>query len=85
MDPRAASAKAWADAENALRSKYHGAGLYVRKQVYQRPDGATMVVGGWAFLDGDPAMIPTELDLLVVSTDREESVEIEQITIHPPP
>ncbi len=69
MDQRTTAAKAWADAESALRAKYHGAGLYVRKQVYQRPDGVTMVVGGWAYLDGDPAMIPTDLDLLVVSAD----------------
>ncbi|MCB9594672.1 MAG: thioredoxin domain-containing protein [Sandaracinaceae bacterium] len=69
MNQRVVAAKAWADAESALRSKYQDMGLYVRKQVYDRPDGVTMVVGGWAFLDGEPAMIPTDLDLLVVSAD----------------
>ncbi|MBX3274686.1 MAG: thioredoxin domain-containing protein [Sandaracinaceae bacterium] len=67
MDQRTMAAQRWADHESALRSKYHGAGLYVRKQVYQRPDGVTMVTGGWAFLDGSPAIVPTDLDLLVVS------------------
>lgn len=66
MDARP-SAQRWAQSEESLRAKYQGTGLYVRKQVYARPDGVTMVVGGWAFLDGDPAILPTDLDLLVVT------------------
>lgn len=68
MNPKLLAAKAWADAESALRIRYDNLGLYVRKQVYEKPGGTTIVVGGWAFLDGEPAMLPTDLDLLVVST-----------------
>jgi protein-disulfide isomerase len=75
MNPKVISARAWADAESALRASYHDLGLYVRKQVYEKPGGVTIVVGGWAFLDGEPAMIPTDLDILVVSTHSSSGME----------
>jgi hypothetical protein len=61
-----ASIRAFTELEQVLRA-HHGEGaLYVKPMVYVK--GAdTIVVGGWAFLDGEPAMIPEGLTLLVIT------------------
>jgi hypothetical protein len=60
------SIREFTEREAELR-RLHGEGsLYVKPMVYVKgPD--TIVVGGWAFLDGEPAMIPDGLTLLTVT------------------
>jgi hypothetical protein len=67
----APSIHAFLEHEAALRA-LHGAGaLYVRPQVYAAPKlpGSHVVVGGWAFFDGEPAIVPEGLHLLVISDE----------------
>ena len=62
---------AFLEHEAALRA-LHGAGsLYVRPKAYSVPKipGASVVIGGWAFFDGEPAMLPEGLHLLVITEE----------------
>jgi hypothetical protein len=65
------SIPAFLEHEATLR-EHHGPGsLYVRPQVYRvpgRPD-ALFAVGGWAYFDGDPAIVPEGLNLLVITDE----------------
>jgi hypothetical protein len=65
------SIPAFLEHEATLR-EHHGPGaLYVRPQVYRvpgRPD-ALLAVSGWAFFDGDPAIVPEGLNLLVITDE----------------
>jgi len=67
MNQRERNAEIWAANEEALRARHGELSLMVRHQIYAKPDGQTMAIGGWAFLDGEPAIVPMDLDLLVVS------------------
>jgi hypothetical protein len=63
--------------EAALRAA-HGIGtLIVKPKVHAVPSvpGGLLAVGGWAFLDGDPAVLPDRLDVIVVVTEGPSGVE----------
>lgn len=62
---------AFLEHESALRALHGPGSLYVRPQVYAAPKipGAFVVVGGWAFFDGAPAILPDGLHLLVLSDE----------------
>jgi hypothetical protein len=55
--------------EAALRAQHGPGALYVKPQIYAIPNapGAGLVVGGWAFLDGEPAIVPEGLHVLVIA------------------
>ena len=65
------SIPAFLEHEATLR-EHHGPGaLYVRPQVYRvpgRPD-ALLAIGGWAYFDGEPAIVPEGLHLLVITDE----------------
>jgi hypothetical protein len=65
------SIPAFLEHEATLR-EHHGPGaLYVRPQVYRvpgRPD-ALLAASGWAYFDGDPAIVPEGLHLLVITDE----------------
>lgn len=61
------SAQRFLENEAALREKHGRGALYVRPQAAEQGGGRALVVGGWAFLDGDPAIVPIDLDLFVLS------------------
>ena len=67
----APSIPAFLEHESALRALHGPGALYVRPQVYAVPrlPGSHIVVGGWAFFDGDPAILPEGLHLLVISDE----------------
>ncbi|MFK7988252.1 MAG: hypothetical protein AB8I08_19685 [Sandaracinaceae bacterium] len=67
MSTLVAAADAFRAQIDDLRS-HHGAGtLVVKPQVYQLPDLSELATGGWAFLDGEPALIPAMLEVLVLT------------------
>ncbi len=51
--------------EDALRRRHGPDELYVRPQLYG-DESSTVIVGGWAFLEGAPALVPGGLDVLVI-------------------
>lgn len=65
-DAKIRSAEQWSAAEETLRERHGVETLYVRKQAYRR-GAEVLVVGGWAFLDGNPAVIPADLEVLVLT------------------
>ncbi|HHH29391.1 MAG TPA: hypothetical protein ENK57_13740, partial [Polyangiaceae bacterium] len=67
MPHRKQSAERWSQHEDDLRSQHGALSLMIRPRLYPQPNGEEMLVGGWAFLDGEPAIMPIDLDLLVVS------------------
>lgn len=65
----APSIQAFLENEAALRAKHGSASLYVRPTAYAVPKtpGAAIVIGGWAFFDGEPAILPDGLHVLVIT------------------
>jgi hypothetical protein len=63
------SLQAFLESEAALRAQHGQLSLYVRPQPAESPYAprGVAVVGGWAFLDGDPAILPEGLDVLVLT------------------
>ncbi len=55
--------------EQALRDLHGDEHLYVRPKAYQRPDASVVLVGGWVYADGNPAIIPPADIVLLVETD----------------
>lgn len=53
--------------ESTLRALHGEEALYVKPTVWTA-SGRRMVAAGWAFLDGAPAILPTRLDLLTISS-----------------
>jgi hypothetical protein len=66
-----ATVSAFAEHEPALRAMHGPLVLYVRPQARTVAAAArgAVVFGGWAFLDGEPALLPEGLDLLVLSLE----------------
>jgi hypothetical protein len=67
----APSIQAFLESEAALRARHGARSLYVRPTAYAVPrtPGAAIVIGGWAFFDGDPAILPEGLHLLVITDE----------------
>lgn len=65
----APSIRAFLEKEAELRALHGPGALYVRPQSYAVPNipGAVVVIGGWAFFDGDPAILPEGMHLLVIT------------------
>ena len=65
----APSIQAFIENESALRAQHGPGSLYVRPTAYAVPKipGAAVVIGGWAFFDGEPAILPEGLHLLVIT------------------
>ncbi len=59
-------------AEETLRA-LHADALYVRPRSVETPSG-TLALGGWAFLDGEPALILPTLDILVVTFEEDDEL-----------
>ncbi len=70
---KTAAAEAFTAHVDALRAQHGPEALIVRPSVYRTPDGAEMAVGGWAFLDGDPALVPALLDVIVFTEGQPET------------
>lgn len=65
-DWAAAAVERYLAAEDALRSMHGPECLYVRPQVWSNGT-FPFAAAGWARLDGNPAILPHHLDLLVIS------------------
>ena len=67
----APSIQAFLSNEAALRAQHGPGSLYVRPTAYAVPKtpGAAVVIGGWAFFDGEPAILPEGLHLLVITDE----------------
>ncbi len=64
-----ANIRAFIELEQVLRD-HHGEGaLYVRPMLYERGPHL-IVLGGWAFLDGEPAMIADGLTLMTITWEK---------------
>ncbi|MFO0592822.1 MAG: hypothetical protein U0441_35085 [Polyangiaceae bacterium] len=65
----APSVRAFLDNEVALRALHGPTALLVRPQSYTVPQapGAVLVIGGWAFGGGEPAILPDGMHLLVIT------------------
>lgn len=68
LDPKwaASSARRFLAAESSLRAMHGLECVYVRPQAVAS-EAWVLAAAGWAFLDGNPAILPHHLDLLVVS------------------
>jgi hypothetical protein len=67
----APSIPAFLEHEATLRAQHGPGALYVRPQVYRVPSqpDAFVAIGGWAYFDGEPAIVPEGLHLLVITDE----------------
>ncbi len=82
--PVAPSIQAFLENEAALRALHGPGALYVKPKAYVVPavPGASVVVGGWAFFDGDPALLAEGMHLLVLSSEGPDG-EMQQLARDP--
>ncbi len=61
--------KQFIDSEAELRKLHGELSLFVKPSLYQVGNDRLLGVAGWAFLDGQPAILPRGLDVLVVACE----------------